>query len=70
MSEWVLPEIDLTRCTRCGTCVEHCPTQAVEMGADGPVIVRPADCTYCTACEALCPERAILCPFEIMWEEA
>ncbi|MEA3376249.1 MAG: 4Fe-4S binding protein [Chloroflexota bacterium] len=67
MSNWVLPEIDLERCDQCGLCVEHCPTDAVEMGPDGPSIVRPRDCTYCTDCEAMCPEGAIACPFEIVW---
>lgn len=71
MNDWVLPQIDLERCDRCGLCVQHCPTQAVEMGTDGPVVVRPRDCTYCTDCEAMCPQNAISCPFEIVsaeWE--
>lgn len=68
MSDWRLPEIDLTLCTRCGACVAGCPTAAIELLADGPVITRPQDCTFCTDCEALCPASAIRCEFEIAWE--
>ncbi len=67
IDSWKLPDIDLARCTRCGSCVARCPTQAVEMTAAGPVIARPEACTYCTACEAICPAGAIRCLFEIAW---
>lgn len=64
---WAVPTIDRTRCDACGVCVEECPTGAVELGPDGPSIVRPSDCTYCTACEAVCPQQAIRCPYEVVW---
>lgn len=67
MTLWNLPEINLARCTRCGLCAAHCPTQAVAMTDAGPVIARPEACTYCTDCEAACPQAAIRCPFEIVW---
>jgi len=67
MAKWALPEIDLSLCDRCGRCVERCPTGAVEMTPSGPVIVRPDDCTYCTECEAVCPQGAIKCGYEIVW---
>jgi ferredoxin len=66
-NEWALPSINLDACQKCGTCVEKCPTMAVEMGLDGPSIARPQDCTYCADCEAICPQGAITCPFEIVW---
>ena len=69
MENWALPEIDLQRCNRCFTCVEHCPTNAVEMMVEGPVIVRPGDCTYCAICDAICPQGAITCTYEIVWGE-
>ncbi len=67
--QWALPEIVYALCNRCGTCVEMCPTQAVDMTPQGPVIARPADCTYCAECESLCPQGAITCTFEIAWAE-
>ena len=67
MEDWALPEIDLELCTRCGNCVEQCPTGAVEMGTDGPFIARVADCSYCALCDALCPQGAITCTYEIVW---
>lgn len=70
MANWALPEIDLSRCDRCGRCVEHCPAAAVEMLPSGPAIVRPDDCTFCTDCEAVCPQDAIRCGYEIVWSTA
>ena len=69
MEEWALPEINLALCNRCGMCVEGCPTNAVEMKAEGPSIVRPDDCAYCALCESICSEGAITCTFEIVWQE-
>jgi formate hydrogenlyase subunit 6/NADH:ubiquinone oxidoreductase subunit I len=67
VKRWALPEIDLLACERCGICIERCPTSAVEMGAGGAVIARPADCTYCALCDAICPQGAITCTYEIVW---
>jgi len=66
MDEWLLPTIDLSRCTACGLCVTHCPTQAVAMVEGKPRIVRPQDCTYCATCEDVCPEGAIDLVYEIV----
>jgi len=67
IEHWALPEVDLLLCDRCGICAERCPAGAVEMGSQGPVIARPADCTYCALCDALCPRGAITCAYEIIW---
>jgi len=67
LEDWALPQINLRLCKRCGTCVEECPTSAVEMGADGPIIARPKDCTYCALCESNCPQHAVSCAYEIVW---
>jgi ferredoxin len=40
----------------------------VEMGSEGPFIARPADCTYCALCDAICSQGAITCTYEIVWE--
>jgi len=39
------------------------------MGPDGPFIARPEVCTYCAVCDTICPQGAIVCPYEIVWEE-
>ncbi len=65
---WTLPVINLERCTGCGQCVQHCPTQAVELIERKAVIVRPSNCTYCDACEQACPTGAIGRPFIIVFE--
>jgi len=67
MEDWALPKINLLLCERCGSCVERCPTGAVEMGPKGAFIARPDDCTYCAECETVCIEGAIACAFEIVW---
>lgn len=67
MQDWVLPEINLVLCNRCGACVALCPASAVEMGSEGPFIARPADCTYCADCDGICPQGAITCAYEILW---
>lgn len=67
MTDWTLPTIDVSLCNRCGACVQQCPTGAVEMEQDGPVIARPRDCTYCALCDTICPQGAITCGYEIVW---
>jgi NAD-dependent dihydropyrimidine dehydrogenase PreA subunit len=53
------PEFDLNKCEACGTCIEICPVNALEMGDEGPVVKNPEECTDCRACEAQCPNNAI-----------
>jgi MinD superfamily P-loop ATPase len=64
-----LPTIDLAKCEGCGLCATGCPVQAVAMVDGRALIVQPDLCSYCAECEALCPEGAITCPFEIEFEE-
>jgi 2-oxoglutarate ferredoxin oxidoreductase subunit delta len=47
-------------CKGCNLCVEFCPTQVLEQGEDGRVIVaHPERCTACRWCELHCPDFAI-----------
>ena len=63
---WTLPQIDETRCTLCGLCVEACPCHAVKLGERGPVFTCPETIDCCCLCEEVCPTSAITCAFEIV----
>jgi pyruvate formate lyase activating enzyme len=47
----------LSRCVRCGRCVELCTRKAVSILEHGPV-TDPEKCTLCGACTATCPAGA------------
>jgi len=75
---WALPQVDESRCTLCGLCVEACPCHVIELGEQGPVFACPESCPcHCTGreapdcsclCEEVCPTGAITCAFEIAFE--
>jgi ferredoxin/flavodoxin len=48
--------VDLNKCTRCGYCVELCPTKSIDLSTDQPVF---GPCDQCWMCEQTCPEGAI-----------
>jgi NAD-dependent dihydropyrimidine dehydrogenase PreA subunit/flavodoxin len=48
--------VDLNKCTRCGYCVELCPTKSIDFSAEQPVF---GPCDQCWLCEQTCPEGAI-----------
>jgi len=54
-----LSNIDKELCVGCGTCVERCPTDAIELNDDN-IAERNADyCIGCGVCAHFCPENAI-----------
>jgi formate hydrogenlyase subunit 6/NADH:ubiquinone oxidoreductase subunit I len=73
-----LPQVDETRCTLCGLCVEACPCHAVKLEEQRLVFTCPESCPHTSACnealgcscqcEEVCPTGAISCPFEIVLE--
>lgn len=69
-SPYVLPLIDLARCSGCELCVQLCPTRAVELRDGKAAVVRPEDCTFCEVCESYCPEGAIGRPFTVVFAPA
>jgi len=74
---WALPQVDETRCTLCGLCMETCPCHAVQLGEREPVFACPEACLHTRAetcdcyclCEEVCPTGAITCAFEIVGSE-
>ncbi|WP_243358828.1 DUF362 domain-containing protein [Fundidesulfovibrio terrae] len=52
------PQADPARCTGCGTCVDQCPAQALEL-VDGLPVVDAKACIACFCCQEMCPEKAI-----------
>ncbi|MGE5553388.1 MAG: DUF362 domain-containing protein [Betaproteobacteria bacterium] len=49
------PEIDVSRCRRCGICQESCPVKAV----DRQLTINRAACIECLCCQELCPQGAV-----------
>ena len=56
---------DNDRCTHCGHCVVHCPTDALVIGdeATREVVYDPESCIECLACIRVCPYAACASTF-------
>lgn len=52
------PVIDLQKCTRCGACVEHCPTKAIVLEPARPIGINLDECIFCSLCAERCPTGA------------
>ena len=46
-------------CTKCGSCVEACPSEAISEGQD-KFVINPDVCIDCGACTDSCPNEAIV----------
>jgi len=64
-----LPEIAAPKCTACGSCIDTCHVEALALAGSVAIVSRPEMCDYCTECELVCPEGAITCPFELIFED-
>ena len=49
--------INKEKCTECGTCMERCPVDGIDIYAEPPRIQEP--CSYCWHCVNVCPVLAI-----------
>lgn len=58
-STYYLSEIDPELCSGCGTCVDRCPMDALEISEDGMVFRDAESCFGCGICARFCPEDAI-----------
>ena len=54
------PYVDKAKCTGCGTCKDVCPVDVFEITGGKSVVKNPDACIQCRACEASCPEKAIV----------
>ena len=53
-------KIDLKKCVKCGTCVDHCPEDVIVMTkAKVPKVKYPDECWHCGACMIDCKAKAI-----------
>lgn len=63
VSEGPVAVVDATFCTGCGSCVEICPFQAINLkqqdGLLGVSVVNPLLCKGCGLCAPTCPVKAI-----------
>jgi len=66
--EGVIPMVNVTNylaktdqdlCVGCGTCVEKCPTDAIELNENNKAERNPDWCIGCGICARFCPESAI-----------
>ena len=55
-----IPYVDKAKCTGCGTCKSVCPVGVFEITDGKSVVKNPDACIQCRACEASCPEKAIV----------
>lgn len=56
------PELDIDKCTGCGSCAMACPTRCIEIHDEGDerrTVYCLDRCSYCGRCEEVCPEDAI-----------
>jgi ferredoxin-type protein NapF len=63
---WALPEdVFQALCTRCGDCLDVCPTHLLVKGSGGFPLAdftpgqAPAGCTFCAACVQVCTPQAL-----------
>ena len=57
-------KVNTDKCTKCLTCQENCPVDAINIEVEPPEIQNEG-CIYCLYCEKLCPEGAIEADWEL-----
>ena len=65
-----MPRIDPEKCNGCGLCVSVCRNKSLVLVNNVITIVEIKECDWCTDCEAVCSTGAIICPFEVVFEES
>ncbi len=61
----IRPSIDLKKCIGCGTCLENCNANAIEINkkTKEKAKINPKRCQGCAMCIAVCPEKAVKIPW-------
>ncbi|MFX0012735.1 MAG: ATP-binding protein, partial [Candidatus Hermodarchaeota archaeon] len=54
-----IAKVDPELCTGCGTCVEHCHTNTMQLNEQGKAERVGDYCIGCGSCAYFCPENAI-----------
>ena len=54
----MVPEVDKTICTGCGTCIAACKRKTIQV-KDKKAVIDLNNCAYCGACRSACPQKAI-----------
>ena len=64
----MISNIDRTKCTGCGICVELCIMDVIRLDEEEgkAYIAYPEDCQLCYQCELGCPEEAVRVDFTPM----
>jgi pyruvate ferredoxin oxidoreductase delta subunit/phenylglyoxylate dehydrogenase delta subunit len=55
------PEVDSSRCTKCGVCVQYCPTGVMEVHKEEEqgLSIEWYNCKGCGICANVCPRQCI-----------
>lgn len=61
----VSPKIDISKCTGCRMCADHCVHNAIQM-VDGKAQINNDDCTGCGECILICEYKAV----KIQWSRS
>ncbi len=51
--------VDHDKCTKCGICVDECPSDVLTLETHGPDVQLEQNCIACGHCVAVCPNMAI-----------
>lgn len=63
-----MPKLDAEKCDCCGLCVSACECGAVVMTKHRIIIIETEECNWCTMCELVCPNNAITCAYDIVFD--
>lgn len=52
------PKVEHSNCTRCGVCIQACPSKAISMKSN-MIVIDYTRCISCFCCQEACPDSAI-----------